>query len=80
MPYHYNISKNETRNLIPLHKVKKLKSLFNRADDSASAQLYALRKIFTLGKATPSKKEKKAISRSIKKGDTRNIKALFGGN
>jgi hypothetical protein len=29
MPHHYNISKNKTRNLIPLHKVKKLKSLFN---------------------------------------------------
>ena len=70
MPHHYHAKqKPEVRNTP--HR-----SWWKRLDDSSISQMYALRNLF--GAATASKKEKKAIVRSVMGGDLRSKNPITG--
>ena len=70
MPHHYHAKqKPEVRNTP--HR-----SWWKRLDDSSISQMYALRNLF--GAAKASKKEKKAIVRSVMSGDIRNTNPTTG--
>ena len=74
MPDHYGHSK--TNKKTPTKKA----SWYDRYGDSVTAQMYAMRRIITLGKAKKSKKEEAAIKRGLKRGDLNPYfkKSLFG--
>ena len=70
MPHHYNKKKRPEVKNTPHRK------WWKRLDDSSISQMYALRNLF--GAATASKKEKKAIVRSVMGGDLRSKNPITG--